>query len=32
MDPAHWGIREIDGLLVHPGKTSNLMTDHMITV
>ena len=29
--PAHWGLGEIDGLLVPPGKASYLMTDHLIT-
>ena len=29
--PTHWGIGEIDGLLVPPGKASNLLTDHLIT-
>ena len=29
--PAHWGLGEIDGLLVPPGKASNLLTDHLIT-
>ena len=27
--PAHWGPGEIDGLLVPPGKASNLLTDHI---
>ena len=26
--PAHWSLGEIDGLLVPPGKTSNLLTDN----
>ena len=30
--PAHWGLGEIDGLLVPPGKASNLLTEHLITV
>ena len=30
-DPALWGLGEIDGLLVPPGKSSNLLTDHLIT-
>ena len=29
--PAHWGLGEIDGLLVPPGKASKLLTDHLIT-
>ena len=29
--PAHWGLGEIDGLLVPPGKASNLLTNHLIT-
>ena len=29
--PAHWGLREIDGLLVPPGKASNLLNDYLIT-
>ena len=29
--PAHWGLGEIDGLLVPPGKAFNLLTDHLIT-
>ena len=28
---AHWGLGEIDGLLVPPGKASNLLTDHLNT-
>ena len=28
---AHWGLGEIDGLLVPPGKASKLLTDHLIT-
>ena len=28
--PAHWGLGEIDGLLVSPGKASNTLTDHLI--
>ena len=31
MGPAHWGLGEVDGLLVPPGKTSKLLTDHLIT-
>ena len=31
MAPAHWGLGEIDGLLVAPGKASTLLTDHLIT-
>ena len=31
MGPAHRGLGEIDGLLVPPGKASNLLTDHLIT-
>ena len=27
----HWGPGEIVGLLVPPGKASNLLTDHLIT-
>ena len=30
--PTHWGLGEIDGLLVPPGKASNLLTDHLIMV
>ena len=30
-DPTHWGLGEIDGLLLPPGKASNLLTDHLIT-
>ena len=26
---AHWGLREIDGMLVPPGKATNLLTDHL---
>ena len=26
-----WGLGEIDGLLVPPGKASKLLTDHLIT-
>ena len=30
--PAHWGLGEIDGLPVPPGKAStNILTDHLIT-
>ena len=29
--PAHLGLGEIDGLLVPPGKASNLLADHLIT-
>ena len=29
--PAHWGLGEIDGLLVSPGKVSDLLKDHLIT-
>ena len=29
-DPAHLGLGEIDGLLVPPGKASNLLTDHLV--
>ena len=29
--PAHWGLGEIDGLLVPPGKASKLLSDHLIT-
>ena len=29
--PAHWGLGEIDGLLVPPGKASNPLTIHLIT-
>ena len=28
---AHWGLREISGLLVPPVKAFNLLTDHLIT-
>ena len=31
LAPAHWGLGGIDGLLVPPGITSNLLSDHMIT-
>ena len=31
MGPAHWGLGEIYGLLVHPGEASKLLTDHLIT-
>ena len=27
---AHWGLGEIDGLLVPPGKASKLLTDRLI--
>ena len=30
IGPAHWGLGEIDGLLVPPGKASNLLTDQLI--
>ena len=29
--PARWGLDELDGLLVPPGKASNLLTDHPVT-
>ena len=29
--PAHWGLGEIDGLLVPPGKAFKLLTDNLIT-
>ena len=29
--PRPWGPKEIDGLLVSPGKAFSLMTDHLIT-
>ena len=29
--PTHWGLGEIDGLLVPPGKACKLLTDHLIT-
>ena len=29
---AHWGIGEIDGLLVPPGKASNLLTNHLMHI
>ena len=29
--PAHWGLGEIDGLLVPPDKASKLLTDQLIT-
>ena len=29
--PAHWGLGEIDVLLVPSGKASKLLTDHLIT-
>ena len=29
--PANCGLEEIDGLLVPPGKASNLLIDHLIT-
>ena len=29
--PVLWGLGEIDGLLVPPGKASNLLADHLIT-
>ena len=28
---AHWGLGEIDGLLLPPGKGSNLLIDDLIT-
>ena len=28
---AYWGLGEMHGLLVPPGKASKLLTDHMIT-
>ena len=28
---AHWGLGEIDGLLVSPGKASKLLSGHLIT-
>ena len=28
---ARWGLGEIDGLIVLPGKASNLQTGHLIT-
>ena len=31
MAPANWGLGEIDGLFVPPGKASNLLSDHPIT-
>ena len=31
MDPANWGLGAIDGLIVPPGKASNLLNDHLIT-
>ena len=31
MAPANLGLGEIGGLLVPPGKASNLLTDHLIT-
>ena len=31
MGPAHWGLGEIDGLLVPVGKASKLLTEHLIT-
>ena len=31
MDPAHWGVGEIDALLVPPGTAFKLLTDHLIT-
>ena len=27
QNPAHWGLGEIDGLLVPPGKASNLLVN-----
>ena len=29
--PAHWGLGEMDGLLVPPGKAAKLLTGHLIT-
>ena len=29
--PAHWGLGEIDGMLMPPGKASYLLTDHLIS-
>ena len=29
--PTHWDLGEIYGLLVRPGKVSNLLTDHLVT-
>ena len=31
MDPVNWGLEAIDGLIVLPGKASNLLNDHLIT-
>ena len=31
MDPRFWGLGEIDGLLVPPGKASKLLADHLIS-
>ena len=31
MGPAHWGLGEIDGLLVPQDKASKLLTDHLNT-
>ena len=31
MGPANWGLGAIDGLIVPPGKASNLLDDHLIT-
>ena len=31
MGPANWGLGAIDGLIVPPGKASNLLNDHLIT-
>ena len=30
MGPAHCGPKEIDVLLIPPGKVSSLLTDHLI--
>ena len=30
-DQGHWGLGEIDGLLVPPGKANTLLTDYLIT-
>ena len=30
--PVHWGLGEIDVLLVPPGKASKLLTDHLIII
>ena len=31
MGPANWGLGAIDGVIVPPGKASNLLNDHLIT-